>query len=52
MRIKDPVCGMEFDAEKAVAQTEHEEKTYYFCSEACKRQFDANPERYCSPRSA
>lgn len=52
MRIKDPVCSMEFDAERAVAHTEHEEKTYYFCSEECKRQFDANPERYCSPRFA
>lgn len=44
--VKDPVCGMEVDPESAAAQSEHEGATYYFCAEACKTQFDADPGRY------
>ncbi|GIW53588.1 MAG: hypothetical protein KatS3mg081_2943 [Gemmatimonadales bacterium] len=46
MKVKDPVCGMEFEAEKAVAQVQHQGKTYYFCTEACRKQFEADPAKY------
>ena len=37
---KDPVCGMEVDAQKAGFTTTYKSKTYYFCSQACKTKFD------------
>src|SRR4029077_4066041 len=30
-RVKDPVCGMIVDPQKAVGKSEHAGKTYYFC---------------------
>lgn len=51
-KVVDPVCDMEFKIEKAVTQTEYKGRTYYFCTEACKRQFDADPDRYAEPASA
>lgn len=43
---KDPVCGMEVEESEAAGQSEHEGRTYYFCSTACKDRFDASPEDY------
>jgi Cu+-exporting ATPase len=43
---KDPVCGMEVDEAKAAGSSTHSGKTYYFCSDGCKKGFDANPEKY------
>jgi Cu+-exporting ATPase len=42
----DPVCKMEVNPASAEAQSEYEGQTFYFCSEACKRKFDADPKRY------
>lgn len=42
----DPVCGMEVTPITAEAQSEHEGLTFYFCSETCKKAFDADPLRY------
>jgi Cu+-exporting ATPase len=42
----DPVCGMEVNPASAEAQREYSGQTFYFCSEECKRKFDADPERY------
>jgi RND family efflux transporter MFP subunit len=45
----DPVCGMEVDvagARKANLIVVHDGRTYYFCSDDCKRQFAANPQRF------
>jgi Cu+-exporting ATPase len=44
----DPVCGMTVHPASAAAQQEHEGKTYYFCSEHCRRKFSENPARYVS----
>ena len=46
MKVKDPVCGMLIEQSGAVARSDFEGTTYYFCSEECKRDFDQNPERY------
>lgn len=43
---KDVVCGMQVDPAKAVAKSDHNGKTYYFCSAACKAKFDAKPTQY------
>ena len=44
----DPVCGMTVDENTAAATSEHEGRTVYFCSEACKKKFDADPDAYAS----
>lgn len=43
---KDVICGMQVDPSRAAGSSEYQGKTYYFCSLACKRKFDQNPERY------
>ncbi len=43
---QDPVCKMQVDEEKAAAKAEHMGKTYYFCSEGCKKAFEADPHKY------
>jgi YHS domain-containing protein len=42
----DPVCGMEVNPASAEAQSDYEGVTFYFCSHACKEQFDREPLRY------
>lgn len=44
--VKDPVCGMGIEPGTAFATREHMGQTYYFCSENCVQQFDANPHQY------
>lgn len=36
--VRDPVCGMPVDPATAIKQ-DVDGKTYYFCSEACRRDF-------------
>ncbi|GBD88498.1 YHS domain protein [bacterium BMS3Abin03] len=44
--VHDLVCGMEIkDTSKAVSLI-YEGKTYYFCTDLCKIQFEQNPEKY------
>jgi RND family efflux transporter MFP subunit len=46
---KDPVCGMDVDETKARAEgktSQHGGVSYFFCSETCKKEFDANPAKY------
>lgn len=51
MKVVDLVCGMAIEVEQAFAKTEHAGKTYYFCSEACHKQFVAEPGKYASRAS-
>jgi Cu+-exporting ATPase len=37
---------MQVDPATAAATSEYKGKTYYFCSESCKRRFDASPSQY------
>lgn len=43
---KDVVCGMQVDPAKAAGSSEHQGKTFYFCSEGCKAKFEANPAQF------
>ena len=43
---KDPVCGMDVDAKPGTTQATHQSKTYYFCSDGCKKSFESDPARY------
>ncbi len=48
----DPVCGMEVDSGQAAGSSEHEGKTYYFCSQGCKTKFDTNPQDFTKSAKA
>ena len=43
--MKDPVCGMTVRPEEALS-TSYRGRLVYFCSELCKRTFQASPEKY------
>lgn len=40
-QVKDPVCGMSVDTERAVAKGTYGTETVYFCSLACKKTFES-----------
>ena len=42
---KDLVCGMSVDSGSAL-KSDHMGKTNYFCSDACKKQFDSDPHKF------
>jgi len=47
--VKDLVCGMDIDPKQAAAaglKSDYKGKTYYFCAEDCKKQFDAEPAKF------
>ena len=46
MTVHDEVCGMDIELDEAVASTEFQEKTYYFCSERCLQRFEEHPGWY------
>lgn len=52
MQVKDPVCGMMIDDQNAAARSTYQGKTHYFCSEECKKTFDANPSKYAAGAGA
>ena len=45
----DPVCKMTVDTETAVAKSDYQGTTYYFCAPGCKRSFDRDPDTYLAP---
>jgi RND family efflux transporter MFP subunit len=52
--VKDPVCGMAIDQNKATAagrKAEYRGTTYFFCSDTCKQKFDKDPARYVQGQS-
>jgi YHS domain-containing protein len=44
--VKDLVCGMMVDPKATAFKSEYKGETYYFCSSGCKKDFDAEPEKY------
>ena len=44
----DPVCKMNVSEGQAKYTSTHSGTTYYFCSAACKQEFDKNPSKYGS----
>lgn len=45
--LRDPVCGMNVTAATAISAV-YQDKTYYFCSSACREKFEAAPTQYSS----
>jgi Cu+-exporting ATPase len=50
--VRDPVCGMTVDPQKAAYRAEHNGQTYYFCSAGCHAKFVADPGKYLDKSSA
>jgi len=46
---EDPVCHMQVTPEGAAGTYEYKGQTYYFCSLACLRRFQQDPEKYIAP---
>jgi YHS domain-containing protein len=40
MKVRDPVCGMTIDSEKAAAKGTYDGQTVYFCAVACQRRYE------------
>jgi YHS domain-containing protein len=50
---KDPVCGMDVNPKAAdTAKTQYQGKTYYFCSDSCKKSFEKEPAKYLAKKQA
>ena len=46
--MRDPICNMEVDEQDAAGESQYQGKTYYFCSQGCKEEFDQNPQQYAN----
>ncbi len=42
----DIVCGMEIKDTLSMPSIDYNGKTYYFCTDLCKIQFEQEPEKY------
>jgi Cu+-exporting ATPase len=49
-RVKDPVCGMVIDPQRAAAKVVHNGETYYFCAQRCAHRFENEPEKFLATR--
>ncbi|MFA7504491.1 MAG: heavy metal translocating P-type ATPase [Burkholderiaceae bacterium] len=45
-RVRDPVCGMLVDPSSAKHFLRHAGQVFHFCSEGCRRKFEAEPGKY------
>ena len=49
-RIKDPVCGMDIEKQKAKGPASHMGRSFYFCSESCQKKFEKEPMKYMAKK--
>jgi len=49
--MKDPVCGMDVNADSSPYRYEHDGEGYYFCCEHCLIKFRENPDKFLAPSS-
>ncbi len=49
--MKDLVCNMDVDEKTAKYKTLFQGKYYYFCATGCKKEFEANPQKYIGGNS-
>ena len=47
----DPVCYREIPPGNSNLMFTYKFRTYYFCAEACRKTFEADPEKYLNPSS-
>jgi Cu+-exporting ATPase len=51
IKVTDPVCRMTIDDSEAVATSAYKGKRYYFCSQACREDFDKDPGSYTGEKA-
>jgi Cu+-exporting ATPase len=51
LKVKDPVCGMQFAPEKAAGTLQYQGRMYYFCNKSCLEKFGSDPAKYLAPDS-
>jgi len=39
-KVKDPVCGMTVESERAAAHGRYAGEAVYFCSDSCRRKYE------------
>ena len=44
--VRDPICLMAIERERAPAHTEYKGVTYYFCARGCRDEFEEDPARF------
>lgn len=49
---RGPVCGMMVTTASAGARAEHQRRTFYVCSAACRDKFVADPALYITQQQA
>jgi P-type Cu+ transporter len=47
--VRDPICGMQVEPQKAAGKSVFQDKEYFFCSLDCKAKFNTDPARYVEP---
>jgi P-type Cu+ transporter len=50
--VRDPVCGMTVNPQRAAGSVVHQGQTYYFCSSGCATKFQTSPEKYLGLQKA
>ncbi|MCI4337667.1 MAG: YHS domain-containing protein [Thermoplasmata archaeon] len=40
MKVRDPVCGMTIDPDRAAAKGTYDGQTVYFCAVGCQKEFE------------
>jgi P-type Cu+ transporter len=48
----DPVCGLEINEKKSEFQAQFAGRKYFFCSEECQKEFEADPGGYVETAAA
>lgn len=46
----DPVCGMEVDSATTSIRSTFDGKTYFFCADGCRLNFEKEPCKYLVPK--
>ncbi len=48
----DPVCRMKVTPGNSDIKFTYQTKTFHFCAEGCKKEFESDPEKFLSPKLA
>jgi Cu+-exporting ATPase len=52
LKTIDPVCGMDVAPGRTKLVSVHKGNSYWFCAEACRRAFEAHPDKYLKQKPA
>jgi Cu+-exporting ATPase len=48
----DPVCDMKVDDKRSEFHTQFAGRKYFFCSDECRKEFEAEPDAYVETAAA